>query len=331
MKKTALVLQGGGALGAYQYGAIKYFQEKLADFQPVIVTGVSIGAINAAVMLGGKYGVVESLNILWNTIKIAPIPFMPQSWQAKVSKWGNPNMYYINPEYVYSPLTAQSVYDLTPFHQLLGNLIDFDKLNNHPTQIVVEAVNVESGELERFSNRTHQITLPHIIASMSIPPNFPAIHIGENFYWDGGLYANMPLAPAINFLEEISGDEVLRELIIINLFRRQDKLPTNISDISDRIKELMFESKLALDQKTFAKMNDYIDMIKQIDAELPPNSPVKQNPTYQKLIHHQKINEVKVLQYEAEGVEGTDDFTPESIDFRIRTGYRDAENAMKSV
>ena len=334
MKKTALVLQGGGALGAYQYGAIKYFYEKDPDFDPCIVTGVSIGSVNAAVMLGGKYGPVKSLEKLWNTIKIPPLPFIPQEWQAKISKIGNPNMYYINPILMYSPLTADSVYDITPFRNLLADIIDFDKLNNHSAALVVESVNVETGQLERFSNKDADgIDLDKVVSSMSIPPNFPAVEIENGFYWDGGLYANMPLSPAINFLESIkeeNGEKVTeREVIVISLFRKNAILPNDISEITERIKELMFESKLNLDRKFFDKMNSYIELIKEVNKELPDGSPIRDNKAFQELLGHEKINPPILLQYEAEGVAGTDDFTPEQMDFRVRQGYRDAAQAVK--
>ena len=152
MKKNALVLQGGGALGAYQLGAIRYIYEKQPNFHAEIVTGVSIGAVNAAVMIGGKKGPVDSLEMLWNTVKMSTIPFFPQEWQAKNSKLGNPNMYFINPTYVFAPLVAQSVYDVSPFYQVLEDLIDIDQLNQSDTKVVLESVNIESGELQRFSN-----------------------------------------------------------------------------------------------------------------------------------------------------------------------------------
>jgi len=331
-KKTALVLQGGGALGAYQWGAIKALEEKY-QIKPSIVTGVSIGAINAAVYLSGG---LEALEELWTKLQMEVNPFIPQSWQAKNSKIANPNMYFMNPFSLISPLTVTNIYDLTPFYRLLHELIDIKKLNRPDVpKLVVEAVNVETGDLTRFSNHSDSkksgsnkeegITLDKIIASMSIPPNFDAVRIDNNYYWDGGLFTNMPLAPAINFLEECEADE--REIFIINLFRKNAKLPTDINEITERIKELMFESKIALDQKSFQKMDSYIDLIHKIDKVLPEDSPIKKDKTYISLKEHKRIDKYMVLQYVEEGVEGTDDFTPYSIDLRFRSGYRDAMKA----
>lgn len=334
MKKTALVLQGGGALGAYQYGAIKGFFEKESNFNPSIITGTSIGAVNGSIMLGGKLAPIQSLEKLWNTLKIPPFPLIPQDWQAKVAKFGNPSMYYINPMLMFSPLTADSVYDLTPFRKLLLELIDFEQLNSHPTTLVIESVNVETGQLEKFSNRDPEgIDIDKIISCVSIPPNFPAIEIDDSYYWDGGLYANMPLSPAINFLENLEDDNgqpiTEREVIVISLFRKNAVLPKDISEITERIKEIIFESKLNLDRKFFDQMNNTIDLMQEINQTLPANSPIRQNKTYQKLLSHKKIKPPVLLQYQAEGVEGTDDFTPEAMDYRVRQGYRDALSAIK--
>lgn len=334
MKITGLVLQGGGALGAYQYGALKGFYEKDKHFNPKIVTGTSIGSVNGAVMLGGKYGALESLEKLWNTLKMPPIPFLPQEWQAKASKFGNPNMYNVNPSMMFSPMTADSVYDISPFRKLLTELIDFDKLNDKKTtKLIIEAVNVETGQLKQFSNHDKEgIDVDKIISCVSIPPNFPAMKVENGYYWDGGLYANMPLSPAINFLEKYQGEEndFKREVIVISLFRKGAvALPTTISEITERVKEIIFESKLELDSKTFDKMNNTILLMREIDKVLEKDSPIRNNPTYKDLLDHELIEPPILLQYQAEGVEGTDNFTPEAVDFRIRQGYRDALNIAK--
>ncbi|WP_299462618.1 patatin-like phospholipase family protein [uncultured Microscilla sp.] len=334
MKKTALILQGGGALGAYQYGVIKGFYEKDKNFNPSIITGVSIGAINGAVMLGGKLGPVKSLEKLWDTLKTPSSSFIPPKWRSSISKFGNPNMYFINPALMFSPLTAQSIYDISPFCKLLNEIIDFDQLNTHPSTLIIETVNVESGQLERFSNKSEEgLTIDKIIASMSIPPNFPAVKIDQDYYWDGGLYANMPLSPAINHLEALeseNGETITeRELIVVSLFRKNAQMPSNINEVTERIKEIIFAGKLNLDKKMFEQMNDCIDLIKEIDKDLNKDSKVRENKVYQKLLNHKKINPPLVLEYRAEGVIGTDDFSEQAMDFRVRQGYRDAVATLK--
>ena len=325
-RKIGVVLQGGGALGAYQYGALKAFYEKDKNFSPSVVTGVSIGAINAAVLLGGKLGPVKSLDKIWSTLKMPTFPFISNDLQAKAAKFSNPAMYTLSASAVFNPLFAESLYDITPFKRLLKEVIDFDRLNSLEAKLVVESVNVETGELQRFSNHDKGgITLDHIISSMSIPPNFPMVKVGHDHFWDGGLYANMPLSPAINHLEASSKEEdVQRELIVISLFRKASPLPNNMYEISNRIKEIIFESKMGLDIKMFEMMDAQIDLMNKINNELPAESQVRNNPTFKKLLEHRKIDKRIFLKYQAEGVEGTDNFTAEKIDYRIKKGYTDA-------
>jgi NTE family protein len=160
---------------------------------------------------------------------------------------------------------------------------------------------------------------------MSIPPNFPMVKIEQEHYWDGGLYANMPLSPAINHLEAVAkDDDVQRELIVISLFRKSSPLPSNMYEISNRIKEIIFESKMGLDIKMFDMMDKQIDLLNKINDELPAESPIRQDPTFTRLLEHRKINKRIFLKYQAEGVEGTDNFTVEKIDYRIKKGYNDA-------
>jgi NTE family protein len=332
-KPTALVLQGGGALGAYQYGILKALYEQRPNFVPKVVTGISIGAVNAAVLLGGKYGSIESLKKLWDSITMPVNPFIPQSWQAKASKMGNPSMYYLNPAYLLNPLVAGSIYDLSPFYELLESLIDFEKLNHPSTpRMIIEAVNVETGEMTAFSNDTQNgkgIDVQSIVSCISIPPNFPMSKVGENYYWDGGLFDNEPFVPALRYMRETTNKQDGIEMIVINLFRKTSPLPQTMLEITGRVQEIIFENKFDL-HKEVQNVNEYVDLVAQIDKELPQDSPVRQNPAFLKLQTRAKIEPLQVFQYQLEGVEGTDDFTPEKIDLRFRTGYREGVAVFKN-
>lgn len=329
MNITALILQGGGALGAYQYGVIAGLHEKFPNFTPEIITGVSIGAINGAVMLGGKWGAVKSLEKLWKSLQTTQWNFLPKEWQSRSARFGNTNLCFMNPALLHSPFTANSLYNISPLQKLLTEIIDFEQLNTHSSTLVVETINVETGQLERFSNKDAEgLTIEKLIASVSIPPDFPAVEIDHSYYWDGSLHASMPLGAAINHLEQVqlmNGQPITeREMIIISLLRKQAKMPSNFLEIMERIKEIIFAGKLNLDRKLFDKMNNYIDLIQEIDRYLAEDHPIRQHKGFQRLLNHQKINPPIVLQYEAEGLAGADDFTTEAIDFRYRKGYSDA-------
>lgn len=326
-KITALVLQGGGALGAYEYGVIKALYEQ-QDFSPSVVTGVSIGAINAAVLVGAKGDPVKTLGKLWQRLAVIDLPFAPRLFERALSLAGNQSMYRLRPDFVVAPLWATSVYDTTPLYRELAELVDLDKLNRSPIWVALTATNIETGALMEFENRNgRKLSFEHIVASGSLPPGFPMTGVDGGYYWDGGLVSNTPLSPAINRLEQLERDnlEAARELIVVELFPKQNKLPDNLLGVVDRTLEIVFANKLSLDRKLFNQINSYIDLVRRIDQELPENSPIRQEPAFRHLLAHRKIDKVTVIRRTApDPVSAPTDFSKESINRRIEEGYRDA-------
>lgn len=230
-KRRALILQGGGALGAYAYGAIKALYER-PNFSLDVVTGVSIGAINAAVLVGAKGDPVKALDELWRErLAIQELPFVPPMLGRYSSLFGNPAMYTLRPSYMYAPLLAPyietSIYDIAPLRQTLADLIDLNKLNHSETHLAVSAVDIESGEVMYFENQSEvPLSFEHIIASGGLAPGLPMTTIKdprtgeEKSYWDGGFSSNLPMAKAINLLEKFDpgNPDVERELLSLNSF-----------------------------------------------------------------------------------------------------------------
>lgn len=300
---TALVLQGGGALGAYEYGAIKALYERRSGFSPSVITGLSIGAVNGAI-LAGAADPIRTLDNVWREdfevlfpLPLSPLPFeaifqslIPAILQQKIlqqnlSLLGNQGMYRLRPEYLLTPLLAPyvttSVYDTSPLRATLQRVVDIDRLNTGP-QVVVTAVDVASGELVRFGNRmslqnktgefanVDGLTLDHILASGSLPPGFPMTQIDGHCYWDGGLRSNTPLSEAINCLEAFEPDNssVKREVIVIELVPMAGQVPQTIQQVTERFFSLIFSSKLALDQALFRKVDGYIHLFEAVRALL---------------------------------------------------------------
>jgi NTE family protein len=337
-RRRALVLQGGGALGAYAYGVIKALYEQ-PGFSLDIVTGVSIGAINAAVLVGARGDPIKALDELWRErLTIKKRPFVPPMFERYSSLLGNPAMYCIRPSYVYTPLLAPfietSIYDIAALRRTLDDLIDFNRLNRHKMHLVVSAVDVETGEVMYFDNQSKvPFSVEHILASGGLAPSFPMINIRdpltgkERRYWDGGFSSNLPMARAIDLLERIDPDnpDVERELIVIELFPMRAKVPTNLIEVQDRVTQLIFSSKLMLDEHLFARMNDYVDLIQKIDQALPPESTLRQHPGYQELRSHRRIDSFFVLTSTTPGsASGASDFSQAAIERKIAAGYRDA-------
>lgn len=342
-KRRALVLQGGGALGAYAYGAIKALYEQ-PDFSLDVVTGVSIGAINAAVLVGAKGDPIKALDVLWRErLAVKKQPFVAPMFQRYGSLLANPAMYSILPSYIYTPLLAPfvetSIYDITALHKTLNDLIDFNRLNRSNIHLAVSAVDIETGEVMYFENQSEvPLSTQHIVASGGLAPSFPMINIKdqltgeERWYWDGGFSSNLPMAKAIKLLERFDPDkaDVERELIVIELFPQRSKLPTNLIEVQDRVTQLTFSSKLVLDEDLFDKMHDYIDLMQQLDQTLPPESTLRQHPGYQDLKRHKKIDSFLVINATTpESASGASDFSQDAIERRIIAGYQDTITQLK--
>lgn len=336
--RTAIVLQGGGALGAYEFGVLKALYEKRSDFKPSVVTGISIGAITTAVLAGAKGDPIQTLDLLWREklTVLPPLPpvfqsayqhFIPPEFQQSLAALGNPGMYRLRPEYLYAPLLCTSIYDLSPLRQTLTELIDLDKLNNGVIRVAMAAINIETSLIEYFDNKEGGLSFDHVIASGSLPPGFPMTKIDQNQYWDGGLFSNTPLSRAINYLEALDSDnpDVLRELIVVELFPMQASIPKNMMEVLNRMIQLQYSSRLMLDRKFFKKIGAFIDMIQKIDMIIPKDSDIRQDEGYRELCSHKKIDAFKVISANlAHELSNAADFSKASIEARIEAGYRDA-------
>jgi NTE family protein len=288
--EIGLVLQGGGALGAYEYGGITalfdLIDEAVSKGGSVTlkaVTGVSIGAINAACVVGAvdRNDARRRLADLWDDLIINTPPFFPPQIGRDLSLYGVPAFYTARYDVPMMP-TWTYLYDTHPLLGTLARHVNFDVLNRSETTFVITAVDVENGELARFSNRAsdgtkHTMIEPrHVLASGSLPPQFPWTDItdGEKLhhYWDGGLVDNTPLGDAIN---AFSADaDVRRVIVIMNLFPTKAKLPRSLSDVNDRIDQLRFGNRLHQDGETAAMINDLISTIEEltrhVSGALPP-------------------------------------------------------------
>jgi NTE family protein len=331
--RTAIVFQGGGALGAYEYGVIKALYEARRGFKPAAVTGVSIGAINAAILVGAKDDPLETLEKIWRkrfTELLPPPartllgPLITRTIEQGLAAFGNAGMYQLRQEYLLAPPLCTSMYNLEPLRRTLRELVDVDKLNQpEDTRLVLGAIDVATGEPEYFDNQLHRLEIDHIIASASIPPAFPMTPIGGRLYWDGGLFLNTPLSSAINCLEQIPGD-IRRELIVVELFPMSAPLPKNLAEVTNRLGQLIFANKFKIDHKLFSTINDAIDFIGKIEEHIPPE--LRSEPAYQNLFaKHKKIDALTVIIAKfPDDKANAGDFSDDTIHYRIEAGYNEA-------
>ena len=211
-ERVALILQGGGALGAYQAGVYQALAE--ANLHPDWVAGISIGAVNSALIAGNPPEKrVERLRAFWDTVSRPPFgaPSLPASairseiMHAAVNQarsfgvllGGAPGFFTPRalPPFLHPPGSpgALSFYDTGPLKATLERLVDFDRLNAGEMRFSVGATDVRTGNFTYFDTTTHTIRPEHVIASGSLPPGFPPTEVDGEHYWDGGLVSNTPL------------------------------------------------------------------------------------------------------------------------------------------
>jgi len=251
---TLLVLQGGGALGAYQAGVYDALSE--AGFAPDWVTGVSIGAINAALIAGNPVERrVERLREFWDRVSsgiplMAPAELDPYRRAFNLvsasasATFGVPGFFEPRiPPAIFAPegtVAALSVYDTAPLRETLKELVDFDRINDGAMRFAVGAVHVMSGNSVYFDNYVPdtKIAVEHVMASGALPPGFPPAKIGKDYYWDGGLVSNSPLWYVLD-------DTTLREALIlqVDLFSARGGMPTNLDEVMERQKDIQYSSK----------------------------------------------------------------------------------------
>jgi NTE family protein len=255
-EQTVLLLQGGGALGSYQAGVYEALAE--ANLHPDWVAGVSIGAINSALIAGNPPEKrVERLREFWEAVSTSPLglPYFPslafpdtmhsllnQTRALGILLFGAPSFFAprlpLPMPWEVSRADAVSYYDVSPLKVTLERLIDFDRINAGGTCLSVGAVNVRTGNLVYFDATSQRIDPAHIIASGSLPPGFPATEIDGEYYWDGGIVSNTPL-------QWVLDSRPRRDTLAfqIDLWSAQGEVPRNLADADVRAKEIRFSSR----------------------------------------------------------------------------------------
>ncbi len=252
-EQIVLILQGGGALGAYQAGVYEAIHH--AALEPDWVIGTSIGAINAAIIAGNPPDQrLPHLTEFWRrmdeggAMRAPWMQHLPEEAKlqfnsASLMGFGLPNFFSARPFSAFGlgmsvkPDQA-SIYDTAPLRKTLEELVDFEYLHNSPVRLSVGAVDVESGEMRYFDNHTETLTVAHIMASGALPPAFPAVTIDGRFYWDGGIHSNTPLE---RMLQE--HPRVHSLCFLANVWQERDVPPTTMAAVSRRSKELQFASR----------------------------------------------------------------------------------------
>ncbi|NJN19549.1 MAG: patatin-like phospholipase family protein [Oscillochloris sp.] len=276
--QVILALQGGGALGAYHIGAYQALSE--AGYTPDWVTGISIGAINAALIAGNPpERRMDQLAGFWEAISRPGAAgamldtnarrFYNRSEVSRAILFGQPGFFtprLIGP-YTALPGTpsATSFYDTTPLYASLRRFLDFDLLNENAPRISLGATRVTSGELVFFDNTRQRIGPEHVIASGSLPPGFPATLIDGEAYWDGGCVVNTPLQAV---LDDPPADPSI--VFMIDLWNVRGAEPRTLDDVLWRQKQIQYASRSAHEVQTAVQMLNMRWMIREMRDLMSP-------------------------------------------------------------
>lgn len=275
---NALVLQGGGALGAYQAGAFEALEGAGLSFD--WVAGISIGAINAALICGNSEpDRVPALRAFWNRIT-SNLAMPAQFWTgagrrayselaaAEVTMAGAPGFFRPRMPVAFWPsLTeaALSFYDTAPLEKTLNELVDFDLLNKSGPRLCVGATDVETGNFAYFDSRSIRIDARHIMASGALPPGFPPVEIDGRHYWDGGLVSNTPLQYV---MEQAEGDQPLC-VFQVDLFNARDALPKDVIEVQQREKDIRYSSRTRLTTDRYRELHALRGAAERLATKLP--------------------------------------------------------------
>ncbi len=279
--KTVLLLQGGGALGAYQAGA--YEALAAGGVAPDWVSGISIGAINAAIIAGNPPEQrTARLRRFWEKITNAYTLPAPKGASPRrvfntmnslgVMTFGLPG--FFRPRFP-SPLLrpsgaggATSFYDTGPLIDTLNELVDFERINNSGLRLTLAAVDVEWGSFATFNNTKCRIGPEHVLASGSLPPGFPPTEIDGRLYWDGGVVSNTPLAYVLREMADVD-----RALIFqVDLWSAHGSVPRNLFEAESRRKGIVYSSRTRLNTDLFRREFELRAAVAALTERLPADA-----------------------------------------------------------
>ena len=332
--QTELILQGGGALGAFECGAIQTLEEN--GVRPDVISAVSIGAFNGAIVASHPGCASQRLAQFWRDLSIS-LPSRPDSpMHETLLLWytfwfGVPN--FLRPRWWNAELGAgalapwwTSYYDPSDIKNLVCRYVDFDMLAESPTRLLIGAVDVQTGEQRIFDSYVDRLTPEHLLASGSLPPAMPWTTIDGHPYWDGGIVSNSPLDLVIDRCGRISG-----RVFALDLFSGGRPMPSNVIDVMRRRDELVYTDRIHNDLRFEEYANDFSDLVLDLMHEVDPETArrLQQRPNYIRLMGNRAPIHVSRISLWGELPFATDfDFSAATIEALQRRGRRAAQDVL---
>jgi NTE family protein len=336
--QIVLVLQGGGALGAYQAGVYQAMHD--AGIEPDWVIGTSIGAINASLIAGNKpEHRLAKLQEFWNRVghspaleAIAGLPWVGRglpNWMTLTT--GVPGFFEPNPfAFIgpYVPLSADAAgyYSTHPLETTLTELVDFSLIQNCMPRLTVGAAQVRTSEMHYFDSRKTKLTVRHVMASGALPPAFPAIRIDGELYWDGGILSNTPV-------ETVLDDNPRRNSVVfaVHIWNPDGPEPETIWEVLNRQKDIQYSSRAISHVRRQKQIHRLRHIIAELTARLPEAD--RENDVVREMAAYGCLTHMHIVRLVAPPLAGDDhtkdmDFSRAGIQSRWVTGVEDARRVL---
>jgi NTE family protein len=344
----ALVLQGGGALGAYQAGVYQGLHE--AGIRPNWLAGISIGALNTAIIAGApEQRRVDCLREFWETICAVPVEWpageglgdtLPFAFDlrsahniaaaARALFQGQPGFFkprfpppFLSP---FAGAASTSFYDTAPLRRTLERLVDFDRLNSGEIRVSVGAVNVRNGNLTYFDTAARRLGAEHFMASGALPPGFPAVEIDGEHYWDGGVVSNTPLSYVLT-------SEPRRDTLTfqVDLWSARGQLPSDLLELSSRQKDIQYSSRTRAVTTHMLRMHKMRQALQRVIEKLPEAARIDPEVgEIAELASHQAHNIIHLI-YQSKTYEGHSkdyEFGPDAMREHWQSGLDDIRRTL---
>lgn len=349
--RKILILQGGGALGAYECGVYQELAPHLDDL--AVVAGTSIGAINASLIAKHYHqedrGAV-ALERFWRDILANPsFPFIPipGAFQRLNAIWTSilfGNRHLFTPRLwgldALVPLSAQSFYSAQPMEQTVDHHFGEYGPEHAEPRLILTAVDIQAGTIRAFDSFQERITAMQVVACGSLPPAYPAKAYEGKFYWDGGLWSNTPLPEVLNTLQASQAGQLspIYQVYIVDVFPSQGEVPQNLFEVSPRMAEIIFADKTDYDKKAAEWVNRYISLLWALESckdELPPALQERLAQEYKEIPDLEKrvildITYIKRSALPYEEISSGSDFSLDRIEQLMAQGRTDARQALEA-
>lgn len=339
-ESIALLLQGGGALGAYQAGVYEALVER--GIEPTWIAGISIGSINSAIIAGNAPGDrIAKLRMFWEGVTSGNAAlngwaglfsgasargFMNQFSASEALVNGVPG--FFKPRMPPPPLRpagsagATSWYDTSELRSTLAQLVDFGRINAKEMRFSIGAVNVKTGNFAYFDNAKDVIRPEHVMASGALPPAFPAIEIDGEFYWDGGMVSNTPLDWVLSTRSDL--DTLVFQ---VDLWSARGALPRDIIEVSVRMKEIAYSSRTRAATDEFRRAQALHGIFNELLAKMPPELAATPQARLLAKASDPAVYNIVQLIYRSPNYEGQSkdyEFSRQTMNDHWSAGYRDA-------